>query len=406
MNLFALRFFSKILGMTLGFCVVATLVWAASLQDEVSRKNTEAAKRKKGLQALSDQERVLNKDLAKLEKSIADAVTSFTKLEAELEALKKDQGAVQARFDALLAERAATSSRLEELMQTLWPIYLQAREEGFPSAEKWAEANRKAQWLAALYQQAQEIRAEIERQSQIVADEQSRLDETAAKLDAHLEKTRASQASLQKKQAEFEAQLKSVRSKRAQGEKDLQNLMNSITALRHKISLEEARKEAARQAAAKQAAAKQAAEQAAAKQAVSKQSPARQIPKQAGGGQLPWPAQGKLVTQFAPKGHPPSNGIGLALAPGAPVRSVAWGKIVHNGQLRGFGQVVVVFHGDDHYSLYAFLSKASVEVGKEIKQGEQLGVCGFYPQAQGPGLYFELRFGQKAISPFKWLKSG
>ena len=39
-------------------------------------------------------------------------------------------------------------------------------------------------------------------------------------------------------------------------------------------------------------------------------------------------------------------------------------------------------------------------------QGEKLGVSGFYPKANGNGLYFELRFHQKAINPLKWLQSG
>lgn len=67
---------------------------------------------------------------------------------------------------------------------------------------------------------------------------------------------------------------------------------------------------------------------------------------------------------------------------------MSWGKVVHNDQLRGFGQVVVVFHGEDYYSIYAFLADTSVVVGREVSQGDQIGVSGFYPKAQGPGLYF------------------
>lgn len=371
MNRPASRTMGRISGIALLLALLfAPLADAASLQEDVTSKSTELAARKNAIAALTEQERSLHKDLAKLETSVKDAATALDKLEKDLTDLKARQATGDIRLAALLAARDTTSARLAELMQTLWPVYLKAKEEGFASAEKWAEANRKAEWLAALYREAQGMREDIERQSQVMADEQSRLDEAAATIDAQLGRITDSRAALQKKQANYEARIKDIRTKRAQGEKEVQNLLGSIASLRHQISLQAA----------------------------------KQISKQQGA--LPWPAKGRMVTPFAPDGNPPSNGIGLALTPGAPVRSVSWGKVVHNDQLRGFGQVVVIFHGEDYYSLYAFLADTSVTVGREVSQGDQIGVSGFYPKAQGPGLYFELRFRQKAINPLKWLQSG
>ncbi len=364
------RTISRIFGLVLVFCLVAAMTAAASLEDEVTRKNAELAAHKKSIETLTTQERALHKDLASLEKTVTEAAAALDKLEAEFDALKQTQAESTARLAALLAERDATSARLASLMQTLWPIYLKAREDGLPSAEKWAEANRKTEWLSALYREAQGMREEIERQSQIVADEQTSLDEAAAKLDAHMSKIKASRTALQKKQSSYEARIKDIRTKRAQGEKEVQGLLGAIAALRHQINVQAA-------------------------QRISKQE-----------GALPWPARGKVVVRYAPEGDPASNGIGLALTPGTPIRSVSKGKVVHNDQLRGFGQVVVVFHGEDYYSLYAFLSDAPVPVGQEVNQGDQIGVSGFYPKAEGTGLYFELRFRQKAINPLKWLQPG
>lgn len=343
---------------------------SASLEEEMAAKNKQLAERKKAIESLTAKERSLHKDLAKLEDSFKDAAAALEKLEQELAALRKEQAAGAKRLASLLSEREKTSQRLSELMQTLWPIYLKAREEGFASPDEWAEANRRGEWLTALYRQAQTLREEIERQSQTVADEQSALDQNAAVVAAQVEKVRASRAELEKRKARFQSQLADVRTEKKKGEKDIQNLMGSISNLRHKISLQSEKK-------------------------ISKLQ-----------GRLDWPAKGKRVVSFNPDGNPASNGIGLALSPGTPVRSVSWGKVVHNDQLRGFGQVVIVFHGEDYYSLYAFLSDAPLPVGKEVEKGQQIGVCGFYPAAKGDGLYFELRFKQKVINPLKWLQSG
>mgnify|MGYP001166968056 CR=1 FL=1 len=343
---------------------------SASLEEEMSAKNRELSAKKKAIESLTEKERALHKDLARLEASVKGAAAALEKLEKELADLKAEQAAGEKRLNALLAEREKTTARLAEVMRTLWPIYLTAREEGFASSEQWAEANRKQEWLTALYRQAQTLREEIERQTQVMADEQSAIDQRAAQAGAQMEKVKASRTELDKKKVQYERQIAEVRNQKQQGERDVQNLMGSIASLRHQISLQSS----------------------------------KQISKLQG--KLSWPAKGRTVVSFAPEGNPASNGVGMALPAGTPVRSVSWGKVVHNDQLRGFGQVVIVFHGEDYYSLYAFLSEAPIPVGREVERGQQIGVCGFYPAAKGDGLYFELRFKQKVINPLKWLQSG
>lgn len=355
--------------------IVATMLclpgtWAASLEDEVARKNKELATRKKEVQALTEQEKKLNKDLASLENSIKDAAKQLTGLEAKLGQLHNEREKNSKQLQELLAEREQSITRLGELLHTLWLVYVTGKEQSTTTLQQWAEANRQEEWLMTLYHEAELLREKVEQQSQVVADQQTILNSNEAETKAQKEKIATSQAQLDKKKEQFKRQVQEVRSKKAQGEKELQSLAASIASLRHQISLQ----------------------------------PAKQISKQQG--KLGWPAQGKTIVSFAPNSTPASNGIGLALVPGTPVRSMSWGKVVHNDQLRGFGQVVVIFHGEDHYSLYAFLSQTNVKVGQEIERGQQIGICGFYPAAKGDGLYFELRFKQKAINPLKWLQAG
>ncbi len=120
-------------------------------------------------------------------------------------------------------------------------------------------------------------------------------------------------------------------------------------------------------------------------------------------GSLPWPARGKVVARYAPHATPPVRGLGLKLPPDAPVQAMSWGKVVHNDTLRGFGKVIILFHGQDYYTLYAFLEQSNVRVGQDVEKDEIIGYAGYYPKAQGPGLYFELRFHKKALNPNEWL---
>jgi septal ring factor EnvC (AmiA/AmiB activator) len=350
--------------------VFVTNASGSGLESEVAKKNKQLADRKKAVQALTQQERTLHKDLAKLENSIKSSAEALTRLEQELEQLKKKQDEGAKRLEGLLAEREKTVSRLAELMRTLWPIYLTARDQNLSSPEEWAAADRGEEWIAALYREAQTLYEDIERQGRIVAEEQAALEQNTAAASAKLEKIKTSRADLDKKKSRFQKEIKEVRTKKAHAEKELQNLAASISKLKHQISLQATKK-------------------------ISKHQ-----------GKLTWPAQGKTVVSFAPNKNPASNGIGLALPAGTQVRSMSWGKVVHNDQLRGFGQVVIIFHGEDYYSLYAFLSATNVSVGQEVERGQQIGTCGFYPAAGGNGLYFELRFRQKAVNPLQWLPAG
>lgn len=343
-------------------------VWA-DLESEITRKNKQLADQKKAVRALTEKERALHKNLADLETSIKGSTEELARLEQELEQLEKKQDEGARQLTTLLAEREETASHLAVLLRTLWPIYLSARDRGLSAPEQWASADREEEWISALYREARLLREDIERQSQTVADEQAALDQNAARVAAQLEKIKASRASLDKKKGRFQKEIKEVRARKARSEKELHDLAGSIAKLKHQISLQSTKK-------------------------ISKLQ-----------GKLTWPAKGKRVVSFAPDKNPGSNGVGLALPAGTPVRSMSWGKVVHNDQLRGFGQVVIIFHGEDYYSLYAFLSETQVSVGREVERGQQIGVCGFYPAAGGNGLYFELRFRQKAVNPLNWLQS-
>lgn len=86
------------------------------------------------------------------------------------------------------------------------------------------------------------------------------------------------------------------------------------------------------------------------------------------------------------------------------VKSVFAGKIVFAEALPGFGKTVIVDHGDNYYTVYAFASKIAVHKGAEVREGETLGWAGARSPLFGPGLYFEIRHFTEAIDPRGWIK--
>jgi murein DD-endopeptidase MepM/ murein hydrolase activator NlpD len=73
------------------------------------------------------------------------------------------------------------------------------------------------------------------------------------------------------------------------------------------------------------------------------------------------------------------------------------------GVKNGYGQIVVVNHGNGLSTAYGHLSRIEVEQGQELKRGDVLGRLGSTGRSTGPHLHYEVRLGETAISPARYL---
>jgi len=96
------------------------------------------------------------------------------------------------------------------------------------------------------------------------------------------------------------------------------------------------------------------------------------------------------------------TGLTYRVDKGTEVRAVADGLVVHAQRFEGYGELVIVDHGDDYHSLYAHLADSIVEEGDEMNRGERLGSTGATGSLDGPKLYFELRSDGEPVDPDPW----
>jgi len=127
-------------------------------------------------------------------------------------------------------------------------------------------------------------------------------------------------------------------------------------------------------------------------------------------GQLPWPAEGRVVTGFGRETHPRfgtetvRSGIDIEAPEGTPIRAVAMGTVAYRGWLKGYGNLLVLDHGDGYYTLYAHASQILVDEGDQVKGGELVGRVGETGSVEGPRLHFEVRYQSRAEDPQLWLR--
>jgi murein hydrolase activator len=127
-------------------------------------------------------------------------------------------------------------------------------------------------------------------------------------------------------------------------------------------------------------------------------------------GRLAWPADGRVVGEYGPQVNPRfgtktfRNGIDIEATEGSNIVSVFPGQIVYTGWFRGYGNLIIVDHGGEYYTVYAHAADIRVTEGDEVKQGQIIGTVGDTGSLQGPRLYFEVRHEGKPQDPAQWLR--
>ena len=101
-----------------------------------------------------------------------------------------------------------------------------------------------------------------------------------------------------------------------------------------------------------------------------------------------------------------NRGVEFSARPGTDVRSVAPGHVRFAGWFSGYGQLVIVDHGDDYFTIFGHLERIDVEPGAAVGLGQQIGAVGETGSLEGPKLYFEVRHGGQPLDPREWLAMG
>ena len=98
------------------------------------------------------------------------------------------------------------------------------------------------------------------------------------------------------------------------------------------------------------------------------------------------------------------RGIVMMAPEGTPVKAVASGRVVYSTWMSGFGNIIILDHGDKYLSVYAYNQALLKQVGDTVKTGDILARVGATGGQVEPGLYFELRHQGSPINPQVWLK--
>ena len=126
-------------------------------------------------------------------------------------------------------------------------------------------------------------------------------------------------------------------------------------------------------------------------------------------GSLPWPVNGKVINPFGQYKDKydvrvNKNGIDIRVLQGENPRAIAGGRVVFKGTFEGYGNLLIIDHGNGFHSLYGNLSESSIQESSLLVEGMDVGSIRASNKNSTPLLYFEIRHKGRPVDPMKWLQ--
>ncbi|WP_226441261.1 murein hydrolase activator EnvC family protein [Quatrionicoccus australiensis] len=441
--------------MLITLCQVAAPVDArenTKKKAEASSSPPEIAEKQADLGELRSRIEGLRKDLNSSEESKADAADrlheserKISRLQRELLELSEQRGQLEKKLKNLEQQSQELGSTLgqqqSQLEKLLYKQYLRGTPDSLQLLLNGNDPNQMARdlhYLSAIALSRAELMGEInatlDRKKALAADAKERADE----LQEVAAQQQQRHAELQKQREEHQKLYAQISDKVKAQRKEIGNLQQNekrLTQLIDRLSTILAKQAAAAAKAAAAARAAEAARQAeAAKQKNSKpannesrensrpppvtepprprtaEAENRYEPVASDGsfarqrGNLRLPVRGSVLGRFGSprEGGGTWRGLFIKAGNGSEVKAVAGGKVVFADWMRGFGNLLIVDHGDAYLSIYGNNDSLLKQVGQAVKGGETLATVGNSGGNPESGLYFELRHQGQPIDPMKW----
>ncbi|MFM9270371.1 murein hydrolase activator EnvC family protein [Halomonas elongata] len=316
--------------------------------------------------------------LRKIETQLAETHSRLDDIQAQRRSLNDEVIELEEERERLEAERQEQIAALEQQIDALYRLGLTPQLKLLLNQDDPSRLDRLQTYLNHLAEARNARLEELDRLDKALDDNQRALDERGQQLEqlaAELEKRSAELASqmderkalvakLDERYATKEARLSALDQDRAHAEQVLQQVQERLARLE------------------------------------------RPPPSTAIGetrGDLPWPVQGKVTSAFRQGRGVHRDGMLIRTAAGTPVEAVHAGRVVFADWMRGFGNLLIIDHGDGVMTLYAHLQHFSTEVGAAIETGQTIGVVGASGGQSSPGLYFEVRRAGDPIDPQSWV---
>ncbi|GAB6161429.1 peptidoglycan DD-metalloendopeptidase family protein [Desulfothermus naphthae] len=331
-----------------------------SYKKQLIQKKSELTKRQKELKKLKQKEKKIYNEILHIEKNIDRITASLKKNNKKLINLQKKESELKKEIRSLQKDIKSKSEYLYKILNMMWETYL--RKFYLSTPQDFKDIHLKYIWLEYIYQDYNNKLKEIRKKQKELENQQKKLETLKIKIKLQTKKIEEQKDELLKEKMVLFSKLQNVRALSIKKEKQIEEIIETVEKLKYNLRLLKTKK--------------------------FKNSK----------GLLPYPVKGQKIKKI-------KKGVIIYAAKGSTVKACFSGKVVFQDKLRGFGNVVIIYHGEGYYTLYAFLSKVFVKMGQVVEGSRPIGEVGFSPFVRTYGLYFEIRKGKKILNPMMWFNT-
>ncbi|WP_245904615.1 murein hydrolase activator EnvC family protein [Billgrantia lactosivorans] len=317
-------------------------------------------------------------ELREVETDLADTHRRLDVIQADRRRLADEIAALQAARGELQAERAEQVEMLDAQLDALYRLGLTPQLKLLLNQDDPARLDRLQTYLNHLAQARHERLDEIARLDAELAENRRERQRRGERLDGLAEELAERSRELTERMAERERLVAELDARYSDEQSRLARLDRDRDEA--ELVLERVREELAR---------------------LERPPPSTEIERTQG--DLPWPVQGEVASSYRRDAGVHYNGILIEAREGTPVEAVHAGRVVFADWMRGFGNLLILDHGDQIMTLYAHLQRFGVEVGEAVTRGDAIGTVGVSGGHSTPALYFEVRRNGDPIDPQAWI---
>jgi septal ring factor EnvC (AmiA/AmiB activator) len=407
------------------FLVLLVLIWPlCASANQADRKQSELDSLKQRLQILQQEfrstqahRREAADELGQSERAISSALRQLRQLDGERQRAQTDLQALTQQTDATTARIRAQQAHLA---QALKATYQRGQGDALKLMLNGADPNQAARdlrYLAHLsrarHETIEALRADLAKLAalqQQTEQKTTELTQLQMAREAEQKKLLADKRAREQVLQKLSVQIQQQRREISNLKRDERSLTQLVERLNRLMAQQAARARAAQQAQKNQKNGKNAASQPRRVLGVNTETPvAFRSDKPFSGlkGSLRLPVAGELMNRFgAPRegGGVSWKGLFIRAAEGAAVKAIAAGQVVFAEWLRGFGNLIIVDHGEGYMSLYSNNESLYKQVGERVQPGDAIAAVGNSGGQPDPGLYFEMRHQSRPVNPLLWVK--
>jgi len=399
--------------------ILLALLWPqVAGANEVESKKSELEALKQRLQSLQREFRAAEEHRTEATDELRQSERSISEAVRQLRQLEQDQRQANAELGALQEESAATEKRIEQQQASLNDALRAAHQRGQGDALRLMlsgkdpnQTARDLRYLTSLSRAQlaliESLRANLDRLEQLKIEASNKTTVLAELHDARLKEQKKLQSERHEREqvlSRLSAQIKKQRSEIATLKRDEQRMTQLVERLNRLVAEKAAREKAAKsgKAPAKSAAGRPLGVNTRTPEPFQTDKPFSRLK-----GSLSLPVKGELLNRFgAPReeGGVSWKGLFIRATPGSVVKAIAAGQVVFSEWLRGFGNLIIVDHGEGYMSLYSNNESLYKQVGDPVQPGDAIATVGNSGGQSDNGLYFEMRHQSRPINPMHWVK--